>query len=190
MPCLKQKMSPISGIKKSAETLDVMKIEFIGFELVAAADIKNIDSEALNSFQGSNQREVEENKVEEEEEEEEEETDMVTALQNARAKAVLKTIKDQAIADGTYVYVKKVKSIKLAGGRTGGGDLGSTLESVTGIKDITESYWRTVEGSLSSLKTFDLSRLHSDLLAETAINDGELKICSPISQVLGRDQYE
>lgn len=186
MPCLKQKISPISGVKKSAESSEVMKIEFIGFELVAAADINSIDSEALNSFQGSKRREVEENEVEEEEEE----TDMVTALQNARAKAVLKTIKDQAIADGTYVYVKKVKPIKLAGGGTDGGDLGSTLESVTGIKDITESYWRTVEGSLSSLKTLDLSRLHSDLLAETAINDGELKICSSISHVLGMDQYE
>ena len=100
---------------------------------------------------------------------------MVTALRNARARAVLKAIKDQAIADGTYVYVKKVKPVKQSFKETDSGDLESTAESVRNPKNVPDTYWRSIDASSTSStqNNLNLPELQTDLLAETFINDGK-----------------
>ena len=172
MPCLKQKTGPISGSVKSSGSTDLMKIEFICPTVELGESSK--DSEVAGT-EGLKEEPVIDEEAEEEEEEEEE-TDMVTALRNARARAVLKAIKDQAIADGTYVYVRKVKPVKQSSKETDPGDLGSTVESAKNVDNVPDTYWRSIEpsSSSSSSNNLNLPMLEIDLLAETFINDGKL----------------
>ena len=173
MPCLKQKTGPTSGAVKSSGSTDLMKIEFICPTVEMGESSK--DSEVASTG-GLKEESVIDEEAEEEEEEEEEETDMVTALRNARARAVLKAIKDQAIADGTYVYVRKVKPVKQSSKETDPGDLGSTVESAKNVDNVPDTYWRSIEpsSSSSSSNNLNLLMLEIDLLAETFINDGKL----------------
>ena len=173
MPCLKQKTGPTSGAVKSSGITDLMKIEFICPTVEMGESSK--DSEVASTG-GLKEESVIDEEAEEEEEEEEEETDMVTALRNARARAVLKAIKDQAIADGTYVYVRKVKPVKQSSKETDPGDLGSTVESAKNVDNVPDTYWRSIEPSStsSSSNNLNLPMLEIDLLAEAFINDGKL----------------
>ena len=171
MPCLKQKTGPISSITKSSGNTELMKIEFIcPTEEMERSSENNEVTDAEGSVAADKTEEEED-----EEEDEEEETDMVTALRNARARAVLKAIKDQAIADGTYVYVKKVKPVKQSFKETDSGDLESTAESVRNPKNVPDTYWRSIDASSTSStqNNLNLPELQTDLLAETFINDGK-----------------
>ena len=153
----------------------MMKIEFIcPTEEMEGSSINNEVTDA----EGSKKKSVAVEETEEEEDEvedEEEETDMVTALRNARARAVLKAIKDQAIADGTYVYVKKVKPVKQSFKETDSGDLGPTAESARNAKNVPDIYWRSIDASSTSStqNNLNLPELQTDLLAESFINDGK-----------------
>ena len=174
MPCLKQKTGPISGITKSSGNTELMKIEFI---CPTEEMERSSENNEVTDAEGSKKKSLAADKTEEEEDEEEdeEETDMVTALKNARARAVLKAIKDQAIADGTYVYVKKVKPVKQSFKETDSGDLESTAESVRNPKNVPDTYWRSIDASSTSStqNNLNLPELQTDLLAETFINDGK-----------------
>ena len=121
---------------------------------------------------------------EEEEEEEEEETDMVTALRNARAKAIAKAAKEMAIADGTYVRKPKVP-------KGGSADAAASVPQV----EVPYSYWTPTQvskggwmglgvggagggagggggGAVQSPTSQDLERLRRDLEAQSVVNTG------------------
>ena len=117
---------------------------------------------------------------EEEEEEAEEETDMVTALRNARAKAIAKAAKEMAIADGTYVRKPKVP-------KGGSADAAASVPQV----EVPYSYWTPTQvskggwvglgvggaggggGAVESPTSQDLERLQRDLEAQSFVNEGK-----------------
>eukprot|EP00596_Hydrurales_sp_CCMP1899_P008392 CAMPEP_0119041010 /NCGR_PEP_ID=MMETSP1177-20130426/11093_1 /TAXON_ID=2985 /ORGANISM="Ochromonas sp, Strain CCMP1899" /LENGTH=633 /DNA_ID=CAMNT_0007006619 /DNA_START=8 /DNA_END=1907 /DNA_ORIENTATION=+ len=112
--------------------------------------------------EGKEDQYLQEDEDDEEDEEDEEETDMITALANARAKAIEKAAKLLAIEDGTYVPKKKaMKSIPT--------DESKILLPDEGIEE-KQIYWR----SESDRKDLDsnLIQLRNDLLVEAVFNDG------------------
>lgn len=116
--------------------------------------------------------------VSEEEKSEEEEEDMITALANARSKAIERATRQLAVEDGSYVENIKVKKMKkVAVDRS---------NKVEDLGDVKSSYWRPMSsassgsnvnrnsGTVSNImrSKLELSVLKDDLLAEAVINDG------------------
>ena len=124
-------------------------------------------------------------------EEDEEETDMITALRNARARAVAKAAKELAIADGTYVRKPKVPQ-------------GTSSDAAASVQEVEVpySYWTSSQvikdkekekekekekgkggwtglgggtgaGGLQSPTRQDLQRLLRGLEAQSFINEGD-----------------
>ena len=169
MPCLKMASNSDSGSKVSPSS--ALNLEFI-CQAVSPAEDQPATTGHSNGSDGG--------KEEEEEEEEEEETDMVTALRNARAKAIAKAAKQLAIEDGTYKEEAKAKKEA------------STPQAAQGQVTLEQSlsYWRpdrTLGGSKAGSGTgsragtgtggspseADLKLLECDLRAQSVINDGE-----------------
>jgi leucyl aminopeptidase len=98
----------------------------------------------------------------EDDEADEEETDMITALANARAKAIEKAAKLLAIEDGTYVPKKRaMKSIPTGESKTPLSDEGGEENQI---------YWRSKSDRM--YLNNNLVQLRNDLLVETVFNDG------------------
>ena len=159
-------MSSNTGSADKPSGPSTLNIEFI---CDTAIDSMNKEESLSNNPQQSEELYAgEEQGVDEDDEEEEEETDMVTALRNARAKAIAKAAKQLAIEDGTYVPKKRTKSaVKIspvANLDTEGSPGGSSRPF---------SYWRPIGAPTSTSRSEDdLERLRKDLLAQSIINDG------------------
>jgi hypothetical protein len=171
MPCFKMASNTNTNSNSGGK---VSPPPALNLEFVCQAVTPTLDEPAMGEQSDEGNGDVEED--EDEEEEEEEETDMITALRNARAKAIAKAAKQLAIEDGSYV--PKAKSKK--------GVTASTAAPAQAAQSL--SYWRpdkalgggkavaragSMGGSPSDL---ELQLLQSDLAAESVINDGEYLI--------------
>jgi hypothetical protein len=171
MPCLKMASNTNTNSNSGGK---VLPPSALNLEFVCQAVTPTLDEPAMGEQSDEGNGDVNEDKDEEEEEEEEEETDMITALRNARAKAIAKAAKDLAIEDGSYV--PKAKSKK--------GVTASTAAPAQTAQSL--SYWRPDKtlgggkargGSMGgSPSVLELQLLQSDLAAESVINDGEYLI--------------
>jgi hypothetical protein len=167
MPCLKMASNTNSNSNNGGK---ISAPSALNLEFVCQTVTSTPDQPAIGEQSDDGNVDVEED---EEEEEEEEETDMITALRNARAKAIAKAAKQLAIEDGSYV--PKAKSKK--------GVTATTAAPAQAAQSL--SYWRpdkTLGDSMAGARArntggspsdFELQLLQSDLAAESVINDGE-----------------
>jgi hypothetical protein len=144
-------------------TNELIDIKFVVMDNLEKAEMVSGDAvekiEVVYKIEGDQYLEEDEDEAEDEEE-----TDMITALRNARAKAIEKAAKMLAIEDGTYVPKKRaVKSVPSSE---------TTVPLSNEEKEENQIYWR----SKSDRKTLDvknsLVQLKNDLLVETVFNDG------------------
>ena len=118
MPCLKaasnSKSNSIKDTKDKSAPPSPWNLQFICDPFSSSTTDSESkpptveDSNDNANTSGNTTNETVEQEEDEDEEDEEEETDMITALRNARARAVAKAAKELAIADGTYVRKAKV----------------------------------------------------------------------------------
>ena len=175
MPCLKAASNSNSNIKGAQEkrvSLSQWNLQFICDPSLSSSS----SSDPVSPPPSEGDSDIED----EEEEEEEEETDMVTALRNARAKAIAKAVKEMAIADGTYVRKPKVP-------KGGSVDAAASVPQV----EVPYSYWTPTQVStggwvglgvggagggagaaVQSPTSQDLERLQRDLEAQSFVNEG------------------
>lgn len=155
-------MPSLKGAQGSPNVAAPVINELIGIKFVVMDNLEKtemVSGDAVEKIQG--EQDLEE---EEDEEEEGEETDMITALRNARAKAIEKAAKMLAIEDGTYVPKKRaVKSVPSSE---------TTFPLFDEGKGENQTYWR----SRSDRKIVDMEnslvQLKNDLLVEAVFNDG------------------
>ena len=199
MPCLKASSNSKSNSKSNVSIKDskdkrappsLWNLQFICDPLSSSINdseskppIVEKSNNNANTSGNTNNDTVEEEEEEDEEEDEEEETDMITALRNARARAVAKAAKELAIADGTYVRKPKVP-------KGTSNDASASVQEV----EVLYSYWTSTQvstgtgkekggwtglgagggtGGLQSPTRQDLHRLQRDLEAQSFINEGD-----------------
>lgn len=177
MPCLKMSSDSNSNSNSGGKVfVPTLSLEFVCQTVPPVSDQSAVGGQ-LN--EGDRDREDDED----EDEDEDEETDMVTALRNARAKAIAKAAKQLAIEDGTYVKIARPKE---------GVNTASKPDPIQAAQPL--SYWRadrTLGGSKTGARAgsgsgsgssmgvgvdpsdSELQLLRCDLAAESVINDGE-----------------
>lgn len=163
-------MSSNTGSADKSSGPSTLNIEFI---CDTAIDSAGKEEGLRGGAKQPETKDVQEEEGDDEDDEEEEETDMVTALKNARAKAIAKAAKQLAIEDGTYVPKKKTKpEVDISQKSVSDG------ESLEGSSR-PFSYWRPLGNAERTTSTSrsgdDLERLRKDLLAQSIINDGTMQ---------------
>ena len=174
MPCLKMASNSNSNSGVKVTPPSVLNLEFVSQTVTptptptAEQDVVGEQSDGVNG----------DGEEDDDEEEEEEETDMITALRNARAKAIAKAAKQLAIEDGSYVEKARPKK----------GASSSAVATAQVPQSL--SYWRADKAlggkagararagsSSGSPSDSELELLQRDLCAESVINDGEHLYC-------------
>jgi hypothetical protein len=176
MPCLKMASNSNSNSNSGGKDPhpSSLNLEFVS-QTVTPTPTFTAEQEVLREQSDSVNGDGEED---DDEEEEEEETDMITALRNARAKAIAKAAKQLAIEDGSYVEKARPKK----------GASSSAVATAQVPQSL--SYWRADKAiggkagararagsSMGSPSDSELELLQRDLCAESVINDGEHLHC-------------